>query len=69
VENRIRFYFPFLLCSFTVELLFPSEIRGEVTLTRLLLTAIFSLTFGPIFEELLSEDTYSKEVMRLFTAR
>jgi len=53
VENHICFYFPFLFYSFTVELLFPSEIRGEVTLTRLLLTAIFSLTFGPIFEELL----------------
>jgi len=53
VENHICFYFPFLLCSFTVELLFPLKIRGEVTLTRLLLTAIFSLTFGPIFGELL----------------
>ncbi len=53
MENHICFYFPFLFYSFTVELLFPSEIRGEVTLTRLLLTAIFSLTFGPIFEELL----------------
>jgi len=47
------FIFLFYFVAFTVELLFPSEIRGEVTLTRLLLTAIFSLTFGPIFEELL----------------
>ncbi len=47
------FIFLFYFVAFTVELLFPSEIKGEVTLSRLLFTAIFSLTFSPIFEELL----------------
>lgn len=39
--------------AFTMELAFPSNVKGEVTLTRLFLTAVFTLTFGPIFEELL----------------
>lgn len=51
-KNLFAFIFLFYFVAFTVELLFPSEIKGEVTLTRLLLTAIFTLTFGPIFEEL-----------------
>ena len=53
MENRICFYFPFLFCSFYCRAFISVEDKGEVTLTRLLLTAIFSLTFGPIFEELL----------------
>jgi len=36
-----------------MELVFPTQIRGEVTLTRFFLTALFTLTFGPVFEELL----------------
>jgi len=39
--------------SFTAELVFPSEVKGELTLIELFLTAVFTLTFGPIFEELL----------------
>jgi len=38
---------------FVVETLSPTEIRGEVTLFRLFTTAIFTLSFGPVFEELL----------------
>ncbi|MDH5770776.1 MAG: CPBP family intramembrane metalloprotease [Candidatus Bathyarchaeota archaeon] len=52
---RIIFAVAFLLyfVAFTTELVFPSEVKGEVTLTRLFLAAVFTLTFGPIFEELL----------------
>jgi len=39
--------------AFTSELVFPSEVKGELTLIELFLTTIFTLTFGPIFEELL----------------
>jgi len=41
------------LVAFTAELVFPSEVKGELTLIELFLTAVFTLTFGPIFEELL----------------
>ncbi|MFQ6068878.1 MAG: lysostaphin resistance A-like protein [Candidatus Bathyarchaeia archaeon] len=41
----------FVAC--TAELVFPSEVKGELTLIELFLTAVFTLTFGPIFEELL----------------
>jgi len=34
-------------------LVFPSEAKGELTLTELFLAAVFTLTFGPFFEELL----------------
>ena len=52
---RVIFTIAFLLyfVAFTTELVFPSEAKGEVTPTRLFLTAVFTLTFGPIFEELL----------------
>ena len=52
---RVIFAIAFLLyfAAFTTELVFPSEVKGEVTLTGLLLTTVFTLTFGPIFEELL----------------
>jgi len=39
--------------GFTAELVFPSEVKGELTLIQLFLIAAFTLTFGPIFEELL----------------
>jgi len=39
--------------AFTAELVFPSEVKGELTLIEFFLTAVFTLTFGPIFEELL----------------
>jgi len=39
--------------AFTAELVFPSEVNGELTLIELFLTAVFTLTFGPVFEELL----------------
>lgn len=41
------------LVAFAVESVFQTEVEGEVTLTRLFFTAVFTLTFGPIFEELL----------------
>ncbi len=41
------------LMAFFTELVSPSEVRGEVTLARLFLTAVFTLTFGPVIEELL----------------
>jgi len=44
------------------ELVFPTEVRGEVTLARLFLTAAFTLTFGPIFEELLFRGYLFKRV-------
>lgn len=52
---RVIFAIAFLLyfVAFITELVFPTEIRGEVTVTRLFLTAAFTLTFGPVFEELL----------------
>ena len=39
--------------AFVTELIFPSRVRVEVTPTDLLLTAVFTLTFGPTLEELL----------------
>jgi len=52
---KIIFAIAFLLylIAFTTGAVFPSEVKEEVTLTRLFLTAVFTLTFGPIFEELL----------------
>jgi len=52
---RVIFVIVVLLYSmaFTVELVFPSEVKGELTLIESFLTAVFTLTFGPIFEELL----------------
>ncbi len=41
------------LVALPTELVFTSEVKEEVTLTGLFLTAVFTLTFGPIFEELL----------------
>jgi len=54
---------------FAIELLFPSEIKGDATFIRLFFTAIFTLTFGPVFEELLfrgylfvrSQDVFQKK--------
>jgi len=39
--------------AFTAELVFPSEVKSELTLIELFLTAVFTLTFGLVFEELL----------------
>jgi len=39
--------------AFIAEIIFPTEVRGEVTFLRLIPTALFTLTFGPVFEELL----------------
>ncbi|MFQ6126337.1 MAG: lysostaphin resistance A-like protein [Candidatus Heimdallarchaeota archaeon] len=43
----------FYLVAFALEVVFPSEIKGDVTLIRLLVAAVFTFTFGPLFEELL----------------
>ncbi len=67
------FIFFFYLVALTIEFFFPTEIKGEVTLTRLLITAIFTLTFGPVFEELLfrgylfkrSQETFHSETLNL----
>ena len=62
----VIFCLAFYSLAFVIETLFPSEMKGEITLIRLLLAAIFTLTFGPVFEELLfrgylftrSQDTF-----------
>jgi len=57
----------FYLIAFVVEIVSPSEIKGEVTLARLFSVAAFTLTFGPIFEELLFRGYLfkrSKEVLK-----
>lgn len=47
------FVLVFYLVVFAVEILFPSEIKGDITFTRFFSTGIFTLIYGPVFEELL----------------
>lgn len=64
----LSFILIFYVIVFVVETLFPSEIKGDVTFIRLFFTVIFTLTFGPVFEELLfrgylfirSQDVFQK---------
>ena len=56
-RNQWKIIFGFILVFysivFAIEVFFPSEIKGDITFIRLFFVAIFTLTFGPIFEELL----------------
>jgi len=49
----LSFVLVFYPLVFVIEMFFPSEIKGDFTFIRLFFTAIFTLTFGPVFEELL----------------
>lgn len=65
----VGFVVVFYPLMFAIETLFPSEIRGDVTFIKLVSTAVFTLAFGPIFEELLfrgylftrSQDVFHKK--------
>jgi len=65
----LSFVLVFYPLIFAIETLFPSEIKGDVTVIRLFINAFFTLTFGPIFEELLfrgylftrSQDVFQKK--------
>ena len=48
--------------GFLSELFWPTEFEGAITLSRLAITAAFTLTFGPVFEELLFRGYFFRRI-------
>ena len=54
--------FSLYLVAFLSEFFWPSEFEGSVTLSRVVVTAAFTLTFGPVFEELLFRGYFFRRI-------